>query len=202
MTDPELAERTYVEPLTVEVLEQDHRARAARRAPADARRADRAQPRAGARRGRRAREVRRRADRRDASRRSRRPRTASSSRRRWSKIGLEVPRSGYAHSVEEARDDRRRASASRRSCGPSFTLGGIGRRHRVQRRRVRREGRRGRSRSRRAARSSSRRACSAGRSTSSRSCATARTTSSSSARSRTSIRWACTPATRSPSRRR
>ena len=30
----------------------------------------------------------------------------------------------------------------------------------------------------------------------------ARTTSSSSARSRTSIRWACTPATRSPSRRR
>ena len=44
--------------------------------------------------------------------------------------------------------------------------------------------------------SSSRSRCSAGRSTSSSSCATAATTWSSSARSRTSTRWACTPATR------
>ena len=41
MTDPELADATYVEPLTVEVLDQHHRAREARRAPADAGRADR-----------------------------------------------------------------------------------------------------------------------------------------------------------------
>ena len=41
MTDPELADRTYIEPITVEVLEQIIAARAARRAAADARRADR-----------------------------------------------------------------------------------------------------------------------------------------------------------------
>ena len=52
------------------------------------------------------------------------------------------------------------------------------------------------------ARCCSRSRSSAGRSTSSSSCATATTTWSSSARSRTSTRWACTPATRSPSRRR
>ena len=32
MTDPELADRTYVEPLTPEIARSDHRARAARRA--------------------------------------------------------------------------------------------------------------------------------------------------------------------------
>ena len=50
MTDPELAERTYVEPLTVEVMREDHRQGAARRAAADAGRADRAQPGAALRR--------------------------------------------------------------------------------------------------------------------------------------------------------
>ena len=44
MTDPELADRTYVEPLTADALEQDHREGAARRPAADRRRADRAQP--------------------------------------------------------------------------------------------------------------------------------------------------------------
>ncbi len=44
MTDPELADRTYVEPLTPEVLAADHRARASRRAAADGRRPDRAEP--------------------------------------------------------------------------------------------------------------------------------------------------------------
>ena len=48
----------------------------------------------------------------------------------------------------------------------------------------------------------SRRRCSAGKNSRWRWCATARTTASSSARSRISIRWACTPAIRSPSRRR
>ena len=41
MTDPEMADRTYIEPLTPEFVGQDHRARAAGRAPAHARRPDR-----------------------------------------------------------------------------------------------------------------------------------------------------------------
>ena len=64
MTDPELADRTYVEPLTAEVLRADHRAREAGRAAADRRRADRAQPRGRAGERGRPREVRRAADRR------------------------------------------------------------------------------------------------------------------------------------------
>ena len=58
MTDPEIADRTYIEPLTRRDRREDHRARAARRAAADARRADGAEPRAiDARRARRAREA-------------------------------------------------------------------------------------------------------------------------------------------------
>ena len=56
--------------------------RTARRAAADARRPDRAQPRDRARRGGRARRVRRRDDRREASKRSAPPRTGSASRPR------------------------------------------------------------------------------------------------------------------------
>ena len=41
MTDPDFADRTYVEPLDADVLDADHRARAARRGAADARRPDR-----------------------------------------------------------------------------------------------------------------------------------------------------------------
>ena len=48
MTDPEWADATYLEPLDVETVARDHRARAARRAAADARRPDGAEPRAGA----------------------------------------------------------------------------------------------------------------------------------------------------------
>ena len=46
MTDPELADATYIEPITPEIVEQDHREGAARRAAADDGRADRAQHRA------------------------------------------------------------------------------------------------------------------------------------------------------------
>ncbi len=46
MTDPEFADRTYIEPITVEVARADHRRRASRRAAADDRRPDRSQPRA------------------------------------------------------------------------------------------------------------------------------------------------------------
>ena len=52
MTDPDFADRTYIEPLTPEVLARDHRARAARRRAADARRPDRAERRDGAVRAR------------------------------------------------------------------------------------------------------------------------------------------------------
>ena len=48
MTDPEFADRTYVEPLLPDSVAADHRARAPRRAAADPRRPDRAQPRQGA----------------------------------------------------------------------------------------------------------------------------------------------------------
>ena len=47
MTDPDFADRTYIEPLTPEVLARDHRARAARRRAADARRPDRPEHRDG-----------------------------------------------------------------------------------------------------------------------------------------------------------
>ena len=48
MTDPEMADRTYIEPLTPEVRRaQIIAARAARRAPADAGRPDRPEPRRG-----------------------------------------------------------------------------------------------------------------------------------------------------------
>jgi carbamoyl-phosphate synthase large subunit len=114
-------------------------------------------------------------------------------------IGLAVPESGFARSVDEA-------VVIAREIGwpiiirPSFILGGAGtgiahdedhlansRPRASPRRRWARYSWRSRSR--------------AGRSSNSRSCATSRTTASSSAASRTSTRWACTPATRSPSRR-
>ena len=76
------------------------------------------------------------------------------------------------------------------------------RRHRLQPRRIFRASCRAASTPRRSARCWSRNRCSAGKSTRWRSCATAPTTASSSARSRTSTRWASTPAIRSPSRRR
>ncbi len=50
MTDPGMADRTYVEPLDPDVARGDHRAGAPGRAPPDARRPDRAQPDHGPRR--------------------------------------------------------------------------------------------------------------------------------------------------------
>ena len=45
MTDPEMADRTYIEPLTAETLERVIEAEKAGRAAADARRTDRVEPR-------------------------------------------------------------------------------------------------------------------------------------------------------------
>jgi hypothetical protein len=100
MTDMEFADRTYIEPLTVGDAREDHRARAARRDPADGRRSDRDQPRDGASRGG-ASSVRRRADRGELRSDATRPRIGSCSRKRWG-IGVEVARSGYAASLDEA----------------------------------------------------------------------------------------------------
>ena len=68
MTDPELADRTYIEPLTRGISRTDHRARKAGRAAAHRRRPDRLEPCRGAGRKRRARKIRRRVDRRVAAR--------------------------------------------------------------------------------------------------------------------------------------
>ena len=64
MTDPELADQTYIEPLTPEVVEAIIAEGAARRGAADRRRPDRAQPGGGAARARHPGQVRREADRR------------------------------------------------------------------------------------------------------------------------------------------
>ena len=68
MTDPEWADATYLEPLDAETRGGGDRARAAGRAPADARRPDGPQPRGRAARGGRARAPRRRARRRERRR--------------------------------------------------------------------------------------------------------------------------------------
>ena len=202
MTDPEFADRTYIEPMTVEVLERIIAAE----------KPDALLPTIGGQTGLNlALELAEagvleqygvRADRRQASTRSRGPRTASSSRTTMRAIGLDLPQSGIARSLEEARGGPRRASACPLIIRPSRTLGGtgggiatteaefeanvaLGARRLADARGADRgvdrrlEGVRARGDARRA-----------------------RTTSSSSARSRTSTRWACTPATRSPSRRR
>ena len=85
MTDPEFADATYVEPLLPGPVAAGHRAGAPRRAAADARRPDRAEPRQGAARGRHAGALRRRAHRRelrrDRPRRGPRPASASTMER-------------------------------------------------------------------------------------------------------------------------
>ncbi len=167
MTDPELAARTYVEPLEWRTRRRHHRARAAARAPAHARRADGAQPRAEASRGGRARAVRRRDARGEARRRSRRPRTARSSRRRWRRSASTCPRAGVAHSVEEARAIVRGHGLPRHPA-TELHAGRLGRRHRVLDGRVRREGGVGARAVADARGASSRRASSGGRSSSSR----------------------------------
>ena len=173
MTDPEFADRTYVEPLLPGPVAPGHRAREARRAAADARRPDRAQPRQDARRGRHARGPRRRADRRrprrDPPRRGPRPVPRDDDRGR--------PARPQERDLDLRGDLARRSSTparrSRRSgfpciVRPAFTLGGRGRRHRLRRRRSSTASSPAGWRPRRSARSCSRSRCSAGASSSSR----------------------------------
>ena len=125
MTDPELADATYVEPLTVEVLDKVLAQGEAQRDPADARRPDRPQPRDGRAQGGPAREARRRAARRERRSRSRWPRIASCSSRRWRGSAWRARGRGWCRRVDEARAciDEIGFPAILR---PSFTLGGSG----------------------------------------------------------------------------
>ena len=255
MTDPELADATYIEPITPEIVAKI----------IEKERPDALLPtmggqtalntRAVAEEDGRARQVRRRDDRRRPPRRSTRPRTAQLFREAMAKIGLETPKSRLANASALKKADRQRyldevaqigaedlhpgdrkrrlaafelkwAAGEKRPPqalpGARHRRGADGarrgrpagdhpallharrhrRRHRLQPRGVPRH-RRARPRRLADQRGADRGdRCSAGRSSRWRSSATRRTTASSSARSRTSTRWASTPATRSPSRRR
>ena len=201
MTDPDLADATYIEPITPDDGRAHHRqgerpdallptmggqtalntAMALHRSgklEGARRRADRRQCR-GDRHGRGPPAV----PRGDGPHRPREPKSAASSprstrrSRRWSRSAC--PRSS-ARASPSAAPAAASPTTARNSSASSKAA----------------------SRPRRSARCWSRNRCSAGRSSRWRWSATARTTASSSARSRTSIRWACIPAIASPSRRR
>ena len=203
MTDPEIADAVYLEPLTVALDRSDHRTRSARRALTDARRTDRPQPR------RRAERSRRPAQRTTSScsgRRSKRsawPKTGERFKSKMLEIGEPVPESADRHrrSSRESHFARRsRLSAGRAPCVHAG------------RNRRRPRPRRGRSCATTLEAGLARQPdpSSAGRDVAARLerdrirsvCATAPTTASSSATWRTSIRSAFTPATRSSSRPR
>ena len=133
MTDPEFADATYVEPLLPGPVAAGHRARAPRRAAADARRPDGAEPRQGAPRGRHARALRRRADRRrlrrDRPRRGPRPLPRDDGRRR----AADAAQRDRAHGRRGARRARRDRPAGDRP--PGVHARRARRRHRAHRRR-------------------------------------------------------------------
>ncbi len=117
------------------------------------------------------------------------------------KIGLDVAKSRTVRSMQEARDAAADAGDLSADHPSVVHARRHRRRHRVTTSRNSNASSRTASSSRPCTRCWSRNASSAGRNSRWRSCATTRTSAWSSARSRTSIRWACTPATRSPSRR-
>ena len=172
MTDPELAVRTYVEPLERANAWRDHRARAARRALADARRADGAEPRARARRRRRAGEARRRA----AS--ARRPTAIRKAEDRllfkeaMKKIGLESPALRLRALARRGARHRGGDSVTRRSCGRASRWAAPAAASSYHAAELEAKVALGARAVARRARCWSRRACSAGRSSSSRSSAT------------------------------
>ena len=120
MTDPEFADRTYIEPITPEIvekiIEKEHYASRRLRAVADPGRADRAEHRDGAAPDRRAGQIRRGNDRRQRRRhrQGRRPRAVQGpddrDRPRRSRIGA-------ATTLDEARDSVGQYRPSRSSSG-------------------------------------------------------------------------------------
>ena len=115
-------------------------------------------------------------------------------------IGVDVPESCYVRSMAEALEGADRSGFPSSCVRPSRSAASAAASPTTSRSSGRLPA--GASTSAPCTRSCSKSRSSAGRSSSSKSCATARTTSWSSARSRTSIRWACTPATASRSPRR
>ncbi len=119
MTDPEMADRTYIEPLTWEIVEKVIEASG----PTRCCRRSAARPALNLAmdldHARRAREVRRRDDRRQrrGDRQGRGPRAVQG--RRWSKIGLEVCRGETVHTLDEARECGRGDRPAVRWCGPA-----------------------------------------------------------------------------------
>ena len=116
-------------------------------------------------------------------------------RQAMDQIGLESPKSRLVDSLDAARGGARRCRAA--GDHPAVLHAGRHRRrHRLQHRGIRGDRSAAACAPRRRMRCWSRNRCSAGRNTSSKSSATAPTTASSSARSRISIRWGCIPAIR------
>ncbi len=119
MTDPELADRTYVEPLTRRVRRRDHPQGTPRRPALHRRRPDRPQPRRRTRRGRHPRQVRRRVDRRQDRRHQegRRPPAVQG------RHAQDRPRDARSRSLVTHRGGRprvrRQASATPSSSGPA-----------------------------------------------------------------------------------
>ena len=200
MTDPELADATYIEPITPEIVAKIIEKERPGRAAAHHGRADRAQLRAVAQEDGRAREIRRRDDRRHrrGHRQGRGPRAVPR--------GDDEDRPGDAALAPD--QDAGAGAGGARGHRPAGDHPAVlharrhRRRHRLQQGGVHRDRR---ARPRRLADQRSADRGSGARLERVRDGGGARqgaTTASSSARSRTSIRWACTPAIRSPSRRR
>ena len=115
MTDPGLADATYIEPITPEIVEQIIAARAARRAAADDGRADRAQHRDGLARTGALERHRRRLDRRRARRAIAKAEDRQLFREAMDRIGLARRKSRLAQLASRRRARRCRRSACRRS---------------------------------------------------------------------------------------
>ena len=140
MTDPELADRTYIEPLTREYLEEIIRIEArdvagrGLRAAAHRRRTDRAEPRRRSCRWRRARQVQRAADRRQLEA-IKKAEDRLLFKDAMQKIGLDVPKSALVNNIERRPRVRRQDRLSGHH-PPIVHAGRHRRRHRLQPRRA------------------------------------------------------------------
>ena len=130
MTDPEMADRTYIEPITPEMVCQDHRAGTPRRPPPHPGRPDRPQLRHGRGRNGDPGEVRR-GDDRGQSRVIKKAEDRELFRDAMAKIGLECPKSVIVRTLEEAVDVGRDHRLSRHH-PPQLHPGRHRRRHRLQ----------------------------------------------------------------------
>ncbi len=108
MTDPEFADRTYIEPITPEIVAAVIEAERPDALLADARRTDRAEYRGRAARTTACSTATASSSSARRSTRSERPRTASCSRPRWSPIGIEVRALGLRLHARRSAQHRRR----------------------------------------------------------------------------------------------